>query len=76
MGMSRIVAGILGMTALASSIFAGLDPVSCIIRGGIAFSVGLILGSVWEGLTRSVMAGSPDEKPTEDASAETMDEAA
>ena len=74
--MSRIVAGILGMTALASSIFTGLDPVSCIIRGGLAFSVGLILGSVWEGLTRSVLASGPDKMSVEDASAETMEEAA
>lgn len=74
--MSRIVAGILGMTALASSIFTGLDPVSCIIRGGLAFSVGLILGAVWEGLTRSILAGGPGERPEEEAQAETMKEAA
>ena len=74
--MSRIVAGILGMTALASSIFTGLDPISCIIRGGAAFSVGLILGSLWEGLTRSILAAAPEQTPVEDASAETMDEAA
>lgn len=48
--MPQIVAGLIALTALAASIFAGLDSVSCLIRGGIAYAVGLLLANIWMGL--------------------------
>lgn len=63
--MPRIVAGILGLTALASGIFTGSDSLTTVINGGVSAAVGWILGSIWEGLTKSILSVKP-EKPEEE----------
>ncbi len=60
--MPRIVAGILGLAALASGIFTGSDSLTCVINGGVSAAVGWIVGSIWEGLTRSILSAKPEKK--------------
>lgn len=56
LNMPRIVAGILGLTALASGIFTGSDSLTCVINGGVSAAVGWIVGSIWDGLTKSILS--------------------
>jgi len=74
--MPRIIAGVLGITALASSIFAGHDPVSCIVRGSIAFAAGLFFGSIWDSFSKTFWLREKVQEPQSDGTAESMDEAA
>lgn len=74
--MPRIIAGILGLTALAISIFAGHDPVSCIVRGAVAFAAGLFFGSIWESLTKTFWSRGEVQEPQSEERADSVDEAA
>ena len=60
--MPRIVAGILGLTALASGIFTGSDSLTCVINGGVSAAVGWIVGSIWDGLTKSILSVKPEKE--------------
>ncbi len=74
--MSRIVAGILGLAALASGIFTGSDSLTCVINGGVAAAVGWIVGSIWEGLTKSILSIKPEKETDENAETAERQEAA
>ena len=45
--LPKIVAGLLAIVALAASLLNGIDPIQCMIRGGIAWMVGLTAGTIW-----------------------------
>lgn len=74
--MSRIVAGILGLAALASGIFTGSDSLTCVINGAVAGAVGWIVGSIWEGLTKSILSIKPEKEIEENAESADRQEAA
>lgn len=45
--MQRIVAGLMAITAMGASILADVDPVGTVVRGGVAFLVGMVLAGIW-----------------------------
>lgn|GEM_PF-3954443 len=42
-----LAGGFAALAALAGGIIAQVGPVDCMIRGGIAYSVGWVAGQVW-----------------------------
>jgi hypothetical protein len=58
--MQAIVAGLMALTAMGASILADVDPLTVVVRGGIAFVAGLVLDGVW---TAVVNPAAPKEKP-------------
>jgi hypothetical protein len=62
--MAVIVGGLMALVALASSIFRGVQPIDCLIRGLVAFFIGSTLTKVWEGLvgTRKTSYAPPSEE--------------
>lgn len=62
--MQTIVAGLMALTAMGASIISDVDPVTTVVRGAIAFVVGMLLAGVW---TMVVMPQSPvDEEDVEE----------
>jgi hypothetical protein len=61
--MQTIVAGLMALVAMGASILADVDPVTVVVRGGIAFGVGLVLAGVW---TAVVNPAAPKEKPAKE----------
>lgn len=61
--MQTIVAGLMALVAMGASILADVDPVTVVVRGGIAFGVGLVLAGVW---TAVVNPAAPKEKPVKE----------
>ncbi len=61
--MQTIVAGLMAFTAMGASILADVDPVTVVVRGGIAFVAGLVLAGVW---TSVVNPSAPKEKPVKE----------
>jgi hypothetical protein len=58
--MYTIVAGLMALVAMGASILAHVDPLTTVLRGGLAFLIGLTLASVWG----SVMNPKrPEDKP-------------
>ena len=49
--MPKVVGGLLALVALASSIFSGNDPWTCLFRGAIAFIAGSIVSTLWVAVT-------------------------
>ena len=45
--LPKIVAGLMSIAALSASVFNGVDPMQCVIRGGIAWVVGMVAGTIW-----------------------------
>ena len=45
--LPKIIGGLLAIAALSASLFNGVDPVQCLIRGGIAWIVGSASGALW-----------------------------
>jgi len=45
--MPKIVGGLLALTALSASIFAGVGPIDTLIRGFVAYLVGLLATQLW-----------------------------
>ncbi|HXH61126.1 MAG TPA: hypothetical protein VNI20_07185 [Fimbriimonadaceae bacterium] len=45
--MQRIVAGLMALTAMGASILAHVDPLTVVVRGGIALVVGFMLTGLW-----------------------------
>lgn len=45
--MQTIVAGLMALTAMGASIVSDVDPVTTVVRGSIAFVVGMLLAGVW-----------------------------
>jgi hypothetical protein len=45
--MPTLIGGLLALVALATSVFVGVDPLSCIIRGAIAYLVGVACTQLW-----------------------------
>ncbi len=43
----KIVAGLMTVAALGASLLNGVEPTQCILRGGIAYLVGSIAGTIW-----------------------------
>ena len=62
--MQTIVAGLMALTAMGASILADVDPLSVVMRGGVAYVAGLLLTGVW-----NVVVGPPksDEKKSKKA---------
>lgn len=74
--MPKIVAGILGLAALASGIFTGSDSLTCVINGGVSAAVGWIVGSIWDGLTKSILSVKPEKEEVGEPSTAQQQEAA
>ncbi len=53
----------MALVAMGASILADVDPVTVVVRGGIAFGVGLVLAGVW---TAVVNPAAPKEKPVKE----------
>ncbi len=45
--LPKIIGGLMAIAALSASLFNGVDPVQCLIRGVIAWFVGVTAGSMW-----------------------------
>lgn len=45
--MPTVIGGLMALVALAASILSGVDPVSCLMRGLIAYLVGAMATHVW-----------------------------
>lgn len=45
--LSKVVAGLMAIAALGSSLIAGVDPVQCLLRGGAAWLVGKVAVTIW-----------------------------
>lgn len=45
--MPKVVGGILALTALGSSILAGVDPLTCLWRGLLAYLIGSWATQLW-----------------------------
>lgn len=45
--MPKVVGGILALFALGASILSQVDPVTSLVRGGIAYGIGVILTQLW-----------------------------
>lgn len=58
--LPKIVAGLMAIAALGASLMNGIDPIQCMLRGGIAWIVGMIAGTVWN----LFFTRSPQVKPT------------
>ncbi len=43
----RLVASLMALVALGSSLLAGVDPLNCLIRGAVAFIVGRSVAGFW-----------------------------
>ena len=64
--MQTIVAGLMALTAMGASILADVDPVTVVLRGGIAYVAGLVLAGVW---TSVVNPSAPKEKAVKEKAA-------
>ncbi len=45
--MPNVIGGILALAALAASTLSGVEPVTCLLRGFIAYLTGVILTQLW-----------------------------
>ncbi len=48
--MPKLIAGLMALTALAASILAQADAMTCLTRGAIAFIVGYFCGILWHSI--------------------------
>lgn len=48
--MPKLIAGLMALTALAASILAQADAITCLTRGAIAFVVGYFCGILWHSI--------------------------
>ena len=60
--MPMVAGGFLCLVDLAASIFAGYDPWTCLLRGGLAFAGGFFCTSVWYVMTVRTVIGSEEEE--------------
>lgn len=70
----KIVAGLLALVVLATGLLSNVGPEETLLRGGIAYVVGLVAGNMWHSLfalpTRTFI-----EEPSEEESEAPQDEA-
>lgn len=45
--MPKVVGGLMAIFALAASMFAGVGPMDCLLRGVVAFITGSLLTQFW-----------------------------
>lgn len=45
--MPKLIGGILALVALAAGSLGGVDPLYCVLRGIIAYFVGVVATQVW-----------------------------
>jgi hypothetical protein len=45
--MPKVIGGILAIVALGASMLAGVDPATTMLRGALAFTLGVIATQVW-----------------------------
>ncbi|MBL8060709.1 MAG: hypothetical protein JNK63_08360 [Chthonomonas sp.] len=45
--LPKIIGGLLAIAALSASLFNGVDPIQCLIRGAIAWIIGSAAGAMW-----------------------------
>lgn len=63
--MPKIVGGMMALAALSASIFAGVGPVETLIRGLVAYLVGLLATQLWYVFFTIRVERSSDEKHQE-----------
>lgn len=66
--MQTIVAGLMALTAMGASILADVDPLTVVVRGGIAFFTGIVVASVWTSVvnpSEPKAKAKPEKKPKE-----------
>ena len=61
--MQTIVAGMMALTAMGASIISDVDPVTTVVRGSIAFVIGMVLAGIW---TMVVRPKDPEENEADD----------
>ena len=45
--LPKLLATLLAFVALGASILSGVEPLQCVIRGGLAFLTGMFSGQIW-----------------------------
>lgn len=65
-GVSKLVGGVLGLTALAVCILMRIDPVTTTVRGLMAFAIGHVLGAAWEAISTRARVASMVSEAAED----------
>lgn len=75
--MQKIVAGLMALTAMGASILADVDPLTVVLRGGVALAAGLMLAGLWT-MVVAPSAGKAEKKKSDqvesDESADDDDE--
>jgi hypothetical protein len=59
-----IVSGLMALTAMGASIIADVDPMTVVLRGGVAFGCGLLVTGIWSSVVNPQNAAEkPKKKP-------------
>lgn len=45
--MPKVIGGLLALVALSAAMLSGADPLQCLIRGAIAYVVGVFATQLW-----------------------------
>ena len=65
-----IVSGLMALTAMGASIIADVDPMTVVLRGGVAFGCGLLVTGIWSSVVNPQNATEKPKKKAKDKPAE------
>jgi len=68
--MPKVIAGMMALAALGVSLLVGVDPLNCVLRGAIAYVVGLFSANLWYAFIEPRTITWANEKSPQEATAD------